>query len=244
MTKDAQPDVAKAVEGMVVRAPLVAGQPIGEGSVVRAGAAGFLAATIKPGMRGIGVLIRAETSAGGFILPNDRVDVVLTRDISDGTAKKNFVTSTVLRDVRVLAIDQTAKQEKDKDSVVGKTATLELTPDQAEILAQAGQVGIISLSLRALGDSAGEPAAVEKAPAENTADNSKEAKPATVIAAPRPRTAEVVVFRYGRRQGAGNSNTQASNSNIQTSTPSGIGADSGVPAPEVKVQPAPGGQAQ
>jgi pilus assembly protein CpaB len=229
ISKDAQPDIAKAVDGMVARAPFIAGQPIGEGSVVRAGAAGFLAATIKPGLRGIGVMVTASTSAGGFILPNDRVDVVLTRDISNGSAKKEFVSQTILRDVRVLAIDQTAKQEKDKDSVVGKTATLELTPAQAEVLAQAEQQGIVSLVLRALGDSVGEPAAVEAEP-----DKSKEAKPGAVIAIGprRPRTSEVIVFRYGRRVGAG----AVTADNTQSSASPTVTTDSGVQAPPSQVQ--------
>src|SRR5882672_5366989 len=117
ITKDAQPDMAKAVEGAVVRAPLVSGQPITDASIVRAGSAGFLAATIKPGMRAIGVPVTAETSAGGFILPNDRVDVVLTRDVTGNSTLKLFVSGTILRDVRVLAIDQTSHQEKDQQSV-------------------------------------------------------------------------------------------------------------------------------
>ncbi len=216
ITKDAQPDVAKAIDGMVVRAPLVAGQPIGEGSVVRAGAAGFLAATIKPGMRGIGIAVTAETSAGGFILPNDRVDVVLTRDVSSGNGRKEFATQTVLRDVRVLAIDQTAHPEKDKDNVVGKTATLELTPVQAEMLAQAQQLGVISLALRALGDSNGEPVTAGK---DKDTEKSKDAKPALAAVLPprRPRTADVVVIRYGRRsQSAGESGSSAA-----TQTPGG-----------------------
>jgi pilus assembly protein CpaB len=231
ITKDGQPDVAKAVDGMVVRAPLVAGQPIAEGSVVRAGAPGFLAATIKPGLRAIALNVTAETSAGGFILPNDRVDVVLTRDISNGSGKKEFVTATVLRDVRVLAVDQTAKQEKDKDSVLGKTATLELTPAQAEVLAQAEQLGTVSLSLRALGDSTGEPVTPEK-----EQDKSKESKPAAVMAAipRRPRTPDVVVFRYGRRADAGSvSNGQSGTS--PTGSPT-VSIETGAGPTESKVQ--------
>jgi pilus assembly protein CpaB len=201
ISKDAQPDVAKAVEGMVVRMPLIAGQPVAETSVVRAGTAGFLAATVKPGLRAIGITVSAATSAGGFILPNDRVDVVLTRDVSNGTARKDFMSQTILRDVRVLAIDQTAKQEKDKDSVLGKTATLELTLAQSEILAQAEQEGVISLALRALGDSTGEPATAD--------DKNKEAKPTIIAAGPRrARSSDIVVFRYGHRRGAGDSVVQ------------------------------------
>jgi pilus assembly protein CpaB len=233
ITKDAQPDMTKAVDGMVVRAPLVAGQPIGEGSVVRAGAAGFLAATIKPGMRAIALNVNAETGAGGFILPNDRVDVVLSRDISNGGSKKEFVTATVLRDVRVLAVDQTAHQEKDKESVVAKTATLELTPGQAEVLAQAEQIGIVSLALRALGDSTGEPVIPDK-----DQEKGKDSKPATVAAVVprRPRAPEIIVFRYGHRQGAGgevSNNTQAQPGTLPTIS---TDTQSGSLEPESKVQ--------
>jgi pilus assembly protein CpaB len=230
ITKDAQPDIAKAVDGMVVRAPLVAGQPIGDTSVVRAGSAGFLAATVKPGLRAIGLNVNPETSAGGFILPNDRVDVVLTRDISNGSGKKEFVTATVLRDVRVLAIDQTAHQEKDKDSVVGKTATLELTPAQAEVLAQAEQVGTVSLALRALGDSTGESVTPDNQQEE---EKSKQTKPAVIAAIPRrSRPAEVIVFRYGHRQGEAASVTQS----VPTGPSANINTDSSAQAPQSNVQ--------
>ena len=189
ITKEAQPDIAKAVAGIVVRAPLVAGQPITDASIVRAGATGFLAATIKTGMRGIGVPVNAETSAGGFILPNDRVDVVLSRDISGGSGIKNFQSETILRDVRVLAVDQTAQPQKDQQSVVGKTATLELTPDQAELLARSQQMGVLSLALRSLGDSSGEPVA-----------ETPKKRPPVILAAPGPEKHTITVFRYGVRR--------------------------------------------
>jgi pilus assembly protein CpaB len=191
ITKDKQPDLDKAIAGAVVRSPLVAGQPITEASIVRAGSAGFMAATIKPGMRAIGVPVTAETSAGGFILPNDRVDVVLTRDMSGGNGgPKNFESGIILQDVRVLAVDQTAHQEKDQQSVVGKTATLELTPDQAELLAQSQQSGILSLVLRALGDSEGEP----------IANNATHRRP--LIAGTNSERSAVTVFRYGVLRGS------------------------------------------
>ena len=151
--KSTQPDMEKAVDGVVVRAPLVAGQPITDAFIVRAGAAGFLAATISPGMRGVSIPVSAETSAGGFILPNDRVDVILTRQIAENGPRKIFTTVTILRDVRVLAIDQTAQQPKDAQAAVGKTATIELTPKQSELVASARAVGTVALTLRPLGDS-------------------------------------------------------------------------------------------
>jgi pilus assembly protein CpaB len=151
--KTTQPDTEKVVAGVVVRAPLVAGQPITEASIVRAGSAGFMAATITPGMRGMSIPISAETGAGGFILPNDRVDVILTREVAQAGNKKIFASSTILRDVRVLAIDQTADQPKDSQSTVGKTATVELTLRQSELIARARAVGTLALALRPLGDS-------------------------------------------------------------------------------------------
>lgn len=155
ITKTEQSDTAKAVEGYVVRAPIVTGQPITEAFVVRAGQAGFLAALIKPGMRAVSMLVTPETGAGGFILPNDRVDVILTRDLPDEGTSKNIRSDTILRDVRVLAIDQTSQTQVTKDTqlwALGKTATLELTPTQSEMIGQAIKEGTLTLALRALGD--------------------------------------------------------------------------------------------
>jgi pilus assembly protein CpaB len=147
--------VEKVVEGVVVRAPLVAGQPITEASIVHSGSAGFMAATLSPGMRAVSIAISEETGAGGFILPNDRVDVIQTRDLSQGGGTKNFQAQTILRDVRVLAIGQAADQPKDAQVVTGKTATVELTPYQSELIQQARLQGTLSLALRPLGDSDG-----------------------------------------------------------------------------------------
>jgi len=156
ITKTEQPDIGKAVEGYIVRAPVVTGQPITEAFVVRADQAGFLAALIKPGMRAVSIVVAPETGAGGFILPNDRVDIIITREQQDpNTNAKSVRSDTILRDVRVLAIDQTSETQLSKDSqkwAVGKTATLELTPGQAELMGHAARQGALSLALRALGD--------------------------------------------------------------------------------------------
>jgi pilus assembly protein CpaB len=154
ITKEAQPDMSKAVAGIVVRAPLVSGQPITDASIVRAGSAGFLAATLAPGMRAVSMAVSAETGAGGFVLPNDRVDVILTRDVTGGSGQiKIYRSQTILHDVRVLAVDQTAQQPKDQQAEVVKTATLELTPAQSELIEVSRAAGTLSLALRALGDS-------------------------------------------------------------------------------------------
>jgi pilus assembly protein CpaB len=102
-------------------------------------------------MRAVSTEISPETGAGGFILPNDRVDVILSRREKSGD--HDIVTSEIiLGNIRVLAIDQAPREKDGQNSVVGKTTTLELKPGQAEILARARQTGTISLALRSLVD--------------------------------------------------------------------------------------------
>ena len=229
ITKEKQPDIAKAVEGAVVRAPLVAGQPITDTSIVHAGAAGFLAATLTPGMRAIGMTVTAQTSAGGFILPNDRVDVVLTRELPGGGSPKQYESTTILRDVRVLAVDQTAHQEKDQQSVVGKTTTVELTPVQAELMAHAEQTGVLSLTLRALGDSSGDP----------TTGNVAPSRPAQVAGSNGDKSA-VVVFRYGIRDkpsADGSSGGTSPSGTVVASNNSGGSASGSAPTPAAITNP-------
>ena len=114
-----------------------------------------MAAVLPAGKRAISTEISAETGAGGFILPNDHVDVLLTR--RDKQAEKSagveiHTSEIILSNVRVLAIDQTVEEKNGQRVVIGKTATLELTPPQAETLALARQLGTISLALRSLVD--------------------------------------------------------------------------------------------
>jgi len=163
ITKTKQPDSAKAIAGLITRSPLISGEPITDSNTVHANTTGFMAATLTSGMRAISVSVSAQTGAGGFILPNDRVDVLLTRE-TGGNGGKNFESEVVLKDVRVLAIDQTIQQEKDKQSVVGRTATLELTPEQAQLMARSEPSGVLSLALRRLGESDGMPVTVVQPP--------------------------------------------------------------------------------
>jgi len=143
----------KTVIGAAVRRAVTAGEPLTRGRVVRPDEAGFLAGALAPGMRAATVQVTAETGAAGFILPGDRIDVVLTRDAQTGEASESngrqVISETVLRDIRVLAVDQTVNDVKAK-AQLGKTVTLELTPRQAEALAVAKQVGQVSLALRSL----------------------------------------------------------------------------------------------
>jgi pilus assembly protein CpaB len=155
ITKEAQPQALEdAAEGSVARMPLVAGEPVTAAKVIKADGAGFLAAVLTPGKRAVGVKLSAEKGAGGFILPNDRVDVIMTRKMgNDPSGNPLYRAATVLRDVRVLAIDQTSQEEGDSKSIVGKTATLELSAQQAEVVSLAEAMGDLSLSLRSLTNS-------------------------------------------------------------------------------------------
>lgn len=152
MSHDAQPQALEdSVNGYIARAPLLPGEPVTGQKIIKADGAGFMAAVLTPGMRAVSVKISAEQGAGGFILPNDRVDVILTRKLgNDDQGVPSFRAMTVLRSIRVLAVDQTAKEEGDSNAIVGKTATLELDPRQAEIVSLAEAMGDLHLSLRSL----------------------------------------------------------------------------------------------
>lgn len=142
-------DASAIVKGTVARAPMLEGEPLTNTKIIHGDAASFMSATLTSGMRAVSTAISTDTGAGGFILPNDRVDVLVTQQLS---GQHNFATRTILNDVRVLAMDQTFGQDKDRKTVLAKTATLELSPDQATKLTRAAASGTISLTLRALGD--------------------------------------------------------------------------------------------
>lgn len=137
-----------AVMGSVVRAPIVEGEPITYTKIVRSNGAGFMAATLAPGMRAVSIGVSVASVAGGFILPNNRVDLMLTQVSGD----KHGTTRTVLKDVRVLAIDQASDNKNQKAVSDVKTVTLEVTPDQARATTLAQAMGTLSLALRGLGD--------------------------------------------------------------------------------------------
>jgi len=156
ITKPGRPDAVSQFTGAIVRVPVAAGQPIYDPMVVFAKGSGFLAAILPKGMRAVAMDIAADSSAGGFILPEDHVDILLTQHDKEAekiTGNEKIVTDTILRNVRVLAVDQTIEEKSGQKVVVGKTVTVELTPDQAETLARARQIGTLSLSLRSLIDS-------------------------------------------------------------------------------------------
>jgi pilus assembly protein CpaB len=149
-----RPDATTQVTGSIARAPFIAGEPIREQKLVKADGSGFMAAILPTGMRAISTEISPETGAGGFILPNDRVDVILSkREKNPDRAGPDAVNSEIiLTNVRVLAIDQAPKEKDGQNAVVGKTVTLELKPEQAETLARARQSGTLALALRSIAD--------------------------------------------------------------------------------------------
>jgi pilus assembly protein CpaB len=161
-----RPDAVNQLAGSIARSPFLAGEPIREARLIRANGSGYMAAILPPGMRAISTDVTPETGAAGFILPNDRVDVILSRrdrGSERAPGAETQTSETVLTNVRVLAIDQTIEEKGAARVVVGKTATLELTQGQAEILVLSRNMGQLSLALRSLADASGnEPANDER----------------------------------------------------------------------------------
>src|SRR6266699_3321449 len=150
-----RPDAANQVAGSIARAPFIAGEPIREQKLVRADGSGFMAAILPTGMRAISTEITPETGAGGFILPNDRVDVILTKreKSPDSTNTQDLVISVViLTNIRVLAIDQAPKEKDGQNALAGKTVTQKMKPAQTVTLGAARQAGTLSLALRSIAD--------------------------------------------------------------------------------------------
>ena len=161
---DGEADMNKLL-GTVVRYPITAGEPVTQGSLVAPGDRGFLAAALGPGMRAVTVPVSATTGVAGFVFAGDRVDLVLTQQVSGDCTECTLNTAeTVLRNLRVLATDQTVEKTTDENgkTVVSefRTVTLEATPKIAEKISVAQTFGTISLALRSLSDN---PAELEKA---------------------------------------------------------------------------------
>jgi pilus assembly protein CpaB len=151
---------SEALVGTVVRNAITAGQPITQGSLVKPGDRGFLAAALSPGMRAITVPVSALTGVAGFVFPGDRVDLMLTQSVAGDTGPALKVSETIMRNLRVLATDQQSKSATDKDgnTVVRKfkLITFEVTSSIAEKITVAQSIGTLSLSLRSIADNAAE----------------------------------------------------------------------------------------
>jgi pilus assembly protein CpaB len=147
-----RPNAEEELKGSTVRLQIFPGEPVREAKLIGKGQS-FMSAQLPAGMRAVATQIAADTSAGGFILPDDYVDVIMIRILEEGEQKR-FATETILRNIRVLAIDQTIQEDENGEKTkVGSTATLELTPEQAEIITVAQQMASrLSLVLRSVQD--------------------------------------------------------------------------------------------
>lgn len=193
ITKTAKPDAEQTMAEARAAVPMYEGETILEKKIVTPGNAGFMSAILPKGMAAISVKISASTAAGGFILPNDRVDVILTKHVQVPGGSQLVTSETVISNVRVLAINQMLKQAEAKEGEPAnvalkeaETATLELTHPQAEVLARVEGEGELALALRSIAESDGK--AMEEGPqlAEKYKTSSKKG-----------RTSETLYVRYG-----------------------------------------------
>ena len=154
---EGEADINKLL-GTVVRFPVTAGQPVTQGALVAPGDRGFLAAALGPGMRAVTITVSQKTGVAGFIFPGDRVDLMLTQTahgpVGD-VGEPVKVAETVLRNLRVLATDQSTETETENGKTVvrsARTITLEVTPRIAEKIAVADTIGTLNLTLRSIAD--------------------------------------------------------------------------------------------
>ena len=155
--RSARPKAMEEFKGAITRAPFFSNEPIREEKVIKGNGSGFLSAILPAGKRAVAISIdsRGATSAGGFILPNDFVDVIVTRrdiDASTRTGTDIYQSVTILSGIRVLAIGQNIQEKNGERVVVGETATLELDPTQAEQVQMHQRSGTLALTLRSLAD--------------------------------------------------------------------------------------------
>ena len=158
LTKSATPNAMDDIKGSVSRTNFLQGEPIRKDKLVKGPNSGFLSAIVPSGLRAVAINIESggTTTAGGFILPNDHVDVIRTfRDA--GASKATGVdlagAQTLLTNVRVLAIGQNIQEKNGERVVVGTSATLELNPEQVEAIILGQRTGQLHLALRAMVDS-------------------------------------------------------------------------------------------
>jgi pilus assembly protein CpaB len=161
ITESAQPGAIDELNGSIARLVIMPGEPIRTAKLIGKDQS-FMSSILPAGKRAVAVEIKADTSAGGFVLPNDFVDLIMTRRAPNPSGTESFVTETILKNIRVLAIDQTIREdEQGGKSVIGQTATLELTPQQSEIVTVAQQMAErLALALRSTAD-AGEKATAD-----------------------------------------------------------------------------------
>lgn len=147
ISKAARPDAVTTLKGLIVRDGFIAGEPIRDDGLAEAGAS-FLSGMLPEGKRAVAVRVSAESAAGGFVLPNDRVDVIHTLAKQGEDGNPQVTSNAIIYNVRVLAVDQTVSEGSDSHAVVAKTATLEVEPEHVAIIAAAEATGSVTLALR------------------------------------------------------------------------------------------------
>jgi pilus assembly protein CpaB len=155
--RSSEPGALDDTAGSIVRNGFLNGEPIRREKLIKANGSGFMSAILPSGMRAVAISIdtRGATSAGGFVLPNDRVDLIRTYRDDEGSRAGGgdiHLSETILTNIRVLAIGQNVQERNGDKVVTGETATLELTPGQAEVVTLAQKTGQLSLALRSLAD--------------------------------------------------------------------------------------------
>lgn len=155
--KSARPNALEEFKGSITRQAFFPNEPIREEKLIKGNGSGFLSAILPSGKRAIAISIdsRGATSAGGFILPNDYVDVIVTRRDAEASIRAGtdiYTSMTILANVRVLAIGQNVQEKNGERVVVGETATLELDPSQAEQITLNQRTGTLALALRSMVD--------------------------------------------------------------------------------------------
>ena len=158
ITRDGEADAMDKLTGSIARIAMFKGEPLRRSKLIGDGQS-FMSSILPSGKRAVATQIAADTSAGGFILPNDHVDVIMTRRSQTAGGGEGFITETILKNIRVLAIDQAIQEDEEGRKVrVGDTATLELSPQQAEIITVAQQMADrLALALRPIADAQEKP---------------------------------------------------------------------------------------
>ncbi len=152
ITYDKNPRGKTEMAGAVARSPILKDEPVTSLKLIQAGKGGVLAAILPAGKRAVSTRITEQTAAGKMILPNDHVDVILTRRQRGRNGEDEHVSGTLFTNVRVLAIGQQIEAKDGRRDAQGNVATLELTLNQANRLAAANAAGEISLALRSIAD--------------------------------------------------------------------------------------------
>ncbi len=158
-----------ALVDSVVREPLHAGEPVLPSKLVKAGQAGVMAVRLDSGERAVSMPLTAENSVAGFVLPGDHVDVVLTRKAEQAQSGGQANAMTILKNVKVLAIDQSSSPTGRGEASLGSTATLQLSDDQTVVLERARAQGDLTLVLRSYADTSGPAISTAPTKAENLA---------------------------------------------------------------------------